>query len=164
MYSTTLRLPGEFFNSSTEAGAVPDPFNYVSRLRAAKQQLKVVLSRQHQNKTSDLSNFSHAFVHRDSVCKPLQQMYNGPYQILSRLDKHFTLDINGKNAVISLDRLKPTYLDLLLSTSPPDSPQYKELVTDHSTKIMSTGHTTRSGQCVHWLKCLSSYQTFTGGE
>ena len=141
--------------------------SYVTRLSTAMQQLKAVLPRQHQNKTyvsSDLSNCSHAFVRWHSVRKPIQHPYNGPYQILSRADKHFTLDVNGKKAVISLDRLKPVYLDLPSSTSAPDPPQYKDLVTDHSTKTMSTVYTTtRSDQRVHWLKHLSSYQTFTGG-
>ena len=147
--------------------AVPDPFNYVTRLKAAMQQLKAVPPRQHQNKTfvdSNLSNCSHGFIHRDSVRKPLQQPYDGPYQILSRADKHVTLDVNGKKTVISLDRLKPAYLDLPSSTSLPDPPQDKELVTDHNIKIVSTGHTTtRSGRRVHWPKRLASYQTFTGG-
>ena len=154
-----LRLPGEFFDSITAADAVPDPCNYVNRLRAAMQQLKAVQPRQHHNKTyvsNDLSNCYHAFVRQDSVCKPLQRPHNGPYQIPSRADKHFTLDVNGKKAVISLDRLKPAYLDLPSSTSSPDPLQYKDLVTDHSTKRMSTGHTTtRSGRCVHWPKRLS---------
>ena len=109
-------------------------------------------------------NGSHAFVQRDSVRKPLQQPYNGPYQILSKADKHFTLDVNDKKAVISLHRLKPAYLDLPSSTSLPDPPQDKELVTDHHTKTASTRHiTTRSGRRVFLLKCRASYQTFTGG-
>ena len=140
VYGTTLRLPGEFFDSSTVEDAVPDPFNYVTRLKAAIRQLKAV-----PNKTfvdSNFSNCSHAVVHRDSVHKLLQQPYDGPYQILSRADKYFTLDVNGKKAVISLDRLKPAYLDLPSSTSLSDPPQDKELVTDHNTKIVSTGHTT----------------------
>ena len=100
-----------------------------------------------------------AFVQRHSVRKPLQQPYDGPYQILSRADKHFTLDVNGKKAVIiSLDWVKPVYLDLPPSTLPPDPPQYNELVTDHYTKTMSTEHTTtHSCRCVYWSKCLSSY-------
>ena len=143
-------------------------FNYVTRLKAAMQQLKAVPPRQYQNKAfvdSNLSNCSHAFVCQDSVCKPLQQPYDGPYQILSRADKHFTLDVSGKKAVISLDRLKPTYLNFPSSTSLSDPPQDKELVTDHNTKTAaSTGYTTtRSGRCVHWPKRLASYQTFTGG-
>ena len=153
VYSTTLQLPGEFFDSSTVEDAVPDPFNYVTRLKAAMQQLKAVPPRQHQDKTfidSNLSNCSHAFVCRDSVCKPLQHPYDGPYQILSRADKHFTLDVNGKKAVISLDQLKRAYLDLPSSISLPDPPQDKELVTYHNTKTASTVHTTtRSGQHVH---------------
>ena len=147
--------------------AVPNPFNYVTRLKAAMRQLKVVPPRQHQNKTfvnSNLSNCSHAFVHRDSVRKPLQQPYGGPYQILSRADKHFTLDVNGKKALISLDRLKPAYLDLPSSTYITFRYTTRpKLVTDHNTKTVSTGHTTtRSGRCVHWPKRLASYQTFTG--
>ena len=143
-YGTTLQLPGEFFDSSTVEDAVPDPFNYVTRLKVAMQQHKAVPPRQHQNNTfvdSNLSNCSHAFVHRDSVRKPMQQPYDGPYQILSRADKHFTLNVNGKKAVISLDRLKPAYLDLPSSTSLPDPPQDKEQVADHNNKTASTGHT-----------------------
>ena len=166
MYGTTLQLPGEFFDSSTVEDAVPDPFNYVTRLKVAIQQLKAVPPRQYQNKTfvdSNLSNCSHAFVRRDLVHKPLQQLYDSPYQILSRADEHFTLEVNGKKAVISLDQLKPAYLELPSSTSLPDPPQDKELVTDYSTKTASTGHTTtHSGRRVHWLKRLASYQTFTG--
>ena len=115
MYGTTLRLP-DLFGSCTAADAVPDPFNYVNRLRVAMQQLKTVPSRQYQNKafvSSDLLNCSHAFVHQDSVHRPLQQPYDSPYHILSRADKHFTVDVNSKKSVISLDRLKPVYLDLL---------------------------------------------------
>ena len=40
VYGTTMRLPGEFFDSSTVEDAVPDPFNYVTRLKAAMRQLK----------------------------------------------------------------------------------------------------------------------------
>ena len=75
VYGTILRLPGEFFDSSTVKHAVADPFNYVTRLKAAMRQLKAVPPRQHQSKTfvdSNLLNCSHAFVRRDSVRKPLQ--------------------------------------------------------------------------------------------
>ena len=51
VYGTNLRLPGEFFDSSTVEDTLPDPFNYVTRLKAAMQQLKAVPPRQHQNKT-----------------------------------------------------------------------------------------------------------------
>ena len=95
MYGTTLRLP-DLFGSCTVAYTVPVPFNYVNRLRVAVQQLKTVPYRQYQNKafvSSDLSNCSHAFVHQDSVYRPLQQPYDSPYQILSKAYKHFTLDV-----------------------------------------------------------------------
>ena len=169
VYGTTLRLPGEIFDSITASDAVPDPCNYVNRLRAAMQQLKAVPPRQHQNKTYGSIMIYQTVIMLLFVEIQYASLFSNRTMvliryILSRADKHFTLDVNGKKAVISLDRLKPAYLYLPLSTSFPDPPQYKDLVTDHSTKRMSTGHTTtRSGRRVHWPKHLSSYQTFTGG-
>ena len=47
----------------------------------------------------------------DTVKKPLQPPYDGPFQVFQRNDKHFTLDIAGKKKVVSLDRLKLAYMD-----------------------------------------------------
>ena len=33
------------------------------------------------------------------------------YRVISRTKKHFTVDINGRHEVVSLDHLKPAYLD-----------------------------------------------------
>ena len=35
----------------------------------------------------------------------------GPYEVVKRNSKHFTVIINGHNQVISVDRLKPAHLD-----------------------------------------------------
>ncbi|KAG8181039.1 hypothetical protein JTE90_024785 [Oedothorax gibbosus] len=53
---------------------------------------------------------SHVFVRRDSVKKPLQPPYDGPFKVLDRTDKTFTLDINTKRSVINIDRLKPAFI------------------------------------------------------
>ena len=54
----------------------------------------------------------HVFTRHDAVCKPLQSPYDGPYRILKRTDKHFTIAINNRNDTVSIDRLKPAYLDI----------------------------------------------------
>ena len=77
--------------------------------------------------SSDLSSCTHVFARHDVARKPLQCPYDGPYKVLKRSGKHFTVLVKGRNEVISLDRLKPAYLDvpppndLSQSTAPPPS-------------------------------------------
>ncbi|KAL5480002.1 hypothetical protein EMCRGX_G023615 [Ephydatia muelleri] len=114
VYGTTLCIPGEFF--SIADSTAEDPGSYVVQLKATMQKLRAIEPREkHGYKTyvsDDLMSATHAFVRHDAVRKPLQQPYNGPFKVLHRSDKHFTLDINGRSEVISLDRLKPAYMDV----------------------------------------------------
>ena len=113
VYGTTLHLPGEFFNSDSQPSTA-DPASYVHRLRTAMQQLRVPPVRPSQCQThipDSLHTCTHVFVRHDAIRKPLQQPYDGPYKVLSRSDKHFTLDIQGTRKTVSLDCLKPTYLE-----------------------------------------------------
>ena len=63
-----------------------------------------------------MGNKAQVFVRHDAIRKPLQPVYNGPYRVLKRVDKHCTLDIARCPEVISLDRLKPAYLETNLVT------------------------------------------------
>ena len=54
---------------------------------------------------------SHIFVRDDSTHKPLQPPYCGPYKVLNRADKYYTLDINGHKETVSIDRLKSAHLE-----------------------------------------------------
>jgi len=40
----------------------------------------------------------------------LQLPYDGPFTVVSRNDKNFTIRIYDKNTTISIDRIKPAYL------------------------------------------------------
>jgi len=42
----------------------------------------------------------------DSVKKALQPPFDGPFLVLNRMDKHFTLDIAGKKKVVFFNWLK----------------------------------------------------------
>ena len=110
-YGTSLRLPGEFYEPASTTA--PDPSHYVQYLKAIMNDLRPSPSR-HDRKSvwipGDLQSCTHVFVRTDSVRKPLQPPYTGPYRVLKRHTKFFTVDVKGKPDAISLDRLKPAYL------------------------------------------------------
>ena len=138
---------------------------YVAKLKTTMQQLKVIPLRQHHNKafvSKDLMTCTHAFVHRDCVRKHLQRLYDGPYQVLKRADKYFTVKVKGKDEVISLDSLKPAYLYIPSSIpvtdhQPTPITDKQPIVTTLTTPVPpASGHTTtHSGHHVHWTKRFS---------
>jgi cleavage and polyadenylation specificity factor subunit 1 len=59
----------------------------------------------------NLHTTSHVYVRHDAVKKPLQRPYDGPFRVIRRYEKYFILDKNGKQDAVSLDRIKPAYLE-----------------------------------------------------
>ena len=88
----------------------------------------------------------HVFIHHDAVRKPLQRSYDGPFKVIKRHDKHFTLDIKGSQSVISIDRLKPAHFEELTSTAPKEEPL------PMTVPLFPIPRVTRSGRQVHWPK------------
>jgi len=127
VYGTTVRLSGEFFTPST-TDLLPDPFTFINQLKTHFQTVRPTAPRIHQRPShiSDgLSTATHVFIRCDGVRKPLQPPYDGPYPIVKRTDKHFTIALNGRNDTVSINRLKPAHLDTDNSNS---NPQMKELL------------------------------------
>lgn len=110
LYGENLKLPGEFFQNSTDN----DSSEFTTRLRSHFQALQPVQPRQQHNQKvfvfKDLQTCSHVFIRDDTVRKPLQSPYNGPYKVSSRTEKTISVEINGKQRVISMDRVKPAYV------------------------------------------------------
>ncbi|KAH9579242.1 hypothetical protein MS3_00009460 [Schistosoma haematobium] len=59
----------------------------------------------------ELSTCSHVFIRVDSVRKPLQQPYEGPFHVIARHGKTFKVDRHGRVEIVSIDRLKPAHVD-----------------------------------------------------
>ena len=150
IHGLILCLHGQFFSSSTKDHTVPDTSDYVTQLKSFMQQLQATPTHAHSNRpthnSDDLSLSSYVFVHHDSIRKLLQQPYDGPFKILKRTDKHFTVDIKGQQEVISVDRLKPAHLEVTLTTQPDTQPSPPLFIL--SGREAPKG--TCSGRYVHW--------------
>ena len=76
--------------------------------------------------------------------KPIQPPYDGPYRVVKRADKYYTLEIGNRLEVVSLDRLKPAYMECNRAIDIDiDTPTQG---TDQSTRLPVT--VTRSGRQV----------------
>ena len=150
VYGTTLRLPGQFFIPSPATMPL-DPTLYADRLSTYMHQLRPVpprLQSPPSHVPPNLSTCTHVFVRHDAIRKPLDPPYDGPYQVISRHEKHFLLDIQGKQISVTLDRLKPAYLDSAPVTTTPDTLTDSPTSDAPQSKILP--RTTRSGRRVHF--------------
>ncbi|GFX21986.1 gag-Pol polyprotein [Trichonephila clavipes] len=57
-----------------------------------------------------LKTCSHVFVRVEGLKPSLTAPYQGPFAVLSRTDKHFTIKKNDRTSTISIDRFKPAFL------------------------------------------------------
>ncbi|XP_036147069.1 uncharacterized protein LOC118647044 [Monomorium pharaonis] len=112
LYGTTLRVPGEFFEDP-EQPVKPEIFVQELRERIRKIRAKPVAHHcspkpfVHQ----DLKIATHVFLRDDTVRRPIQPPYQGPYEVLAKInEKLYTVLVNGRPCNISTERLKPAYL------------------------------------------------------
>ena len=170
VYGQTLRLPGEFVCPAFEP-PLESTMDYITQLKSTMQSLPPTSVRRHPQRATYLNraleNCTHVLVRHDAVKQPLQRPYDGPYKVLSRNDKFYTLEVNGKSNTVSLDRLKPAYLDPPSSsattpTTPAPTPP-TPLPTPPTQPAPTVAEpppshrTTRSGRHVHWPEKLCDY-------
>ena len=107
-----------------------------------------------------LSTATHVFIRHDGVRKPLQPSYDGPFPVISRTDKHFTISMHGRNDTVSIDCLKPAHLYSSSSTpvhshTTVSSPSPSQHANIPPTTTPTSTRTTRSGRRVHFPTYLS---------
>ncbi|GFW50562.1 retrovirus-related Pol polyprotein from transposon 17.6 [Trichonephila clavipes] len=163
VFGTTIRLPGEMFDSSKPDD---DVVNFVSKLKSHMQSLHPKPPKHHGKRPvfihPGLLEATHVFLRRDMLRRPLQQPYAGPFKVLQRKDKVFFLDINGKRVSVSIDRCKPAFFlnteDLQLPQTKNETPATVEpnaiaptpsTVEHDPTASTPTQPSTRSGRKVH---------------
>ncbi|GFV18190.1 transposon Tf2-6 polyprotein [Trichonephila clavipes] len=121
-----------------------------------------------------LKSCSHVFLRIDSVQPPLSQNYTGPHKVIRQTDKVFTILINGKRKIVSIDRVKPAYVwddtdDIPLTgiskQQTDETDQHsKDQTMSHINKAEpqpneKTVNKTRSGRHVRFPKDLEQYIT-----
>lgn len=114
VFGTSLRLPADFWSPERPDSHTPQA-DYVRNLRRFFSQLAPTPPRQSTSVPvfvpQDLKTCTHVFLRHDAVRRPLAPHYDGPYQVLSRSEKTITLEVAGRKHLVSLDRVKPAYLE-----------------------------------------------------
>ncbi|GFT42813.1 retrovirus-related Pol polyprotein from transposon 412, partial [Trichonephila clavipes] len=112
VYGTTLRLPSDLVTSDSINQTANS--TYVTSLIQTMRSLNPVSTAQHGTQNiyinPSLKTCSHIFLRYDKVNPPLTPPYTGPHLVISRNDKNFIIDLNGKQSTVSIDRIKPAYL------------------------------------------------------
>ncbi|XP_037507748.1 uncharacterized protein LOC119383579 [Rhipicephalus sanguineus] len=114
VYGEPLRLPGELLSAPTSDITSSDPTDFAARLRRTMASLRPSPAARHTKPTpfvfKDLATCSRAFLRDDTVRAPFQPPYSGPYKVIRRDNRTFTLQISGRDVRVSIDRLKPSYI------------------------------------------------------
>lgn len=160
LYGEPLRLPGELVMPT---GHKDNQLDYVAQLRRKMAALSPVPASRHSQPATfifkDLPTATHVFLRDDTVRRPLQPPYTGPYKVLIRRDKTLTLDINGRESTVSIDRVKPAYVDdseqLPVTTAQP-APMFTSSSPSLTTPVEPSPApiTTRSGRRVRFRDIL----------
>ena len=138
LYGCSLRLPGELVSPKPPSHF--DYGNYIQRLRNYMRQLKLPAYREQHTPVfipKSLHNSSHVFVRVDGIKQPLQHPYIGPYRVLQRGDKTYIIDKEGKHEMVSIDRLKPAFIETPLDTPPVDQQSHPSSVDIPDTPAVS---------------------------
>lgn len=114
VYGEPLRLPGEFVTPTTTSN-IEDVHNFATALRSHMAQLKPVPASRHSERHSfvfkELSNATHVFLRDDSAKTSLRPPYTGPHRVIARTDKTITIALPNRDAQVSLDRVKPAFIE-----------------------------------------------------
>ena len=168
VYGTALRLPCDVVAPDTRNTSTSD---FLHRLRLHMRALRPQPSRPCRRNSHihpDLSTCPFVFVRVDRVRKPLESPYTGPYRVLSRHDKHYTIDRNGSPDNISIDRLKVAYMECptpsppstssgTISDPPSSTPPTQPMTDDQPQPAAPKTTRTRSGRTVTWPSKLYGY-------
>ena len=111
VYGAPLTVPGDLLAPTPQI----HPGDHLQQLRNRVGALAPVPTASHGHSRvsvpAALATTPFVFLRRDGHKNPLQTPYTGPYRVLDRGDKAFTIDYGGRPERVSIDRLKPAHTD-----------------------------------------------------
>lgn len=107
VYGDPLVVPGEFFPEAPHNEDIVRLRRIVGKFAPCKQSYKA--PKQHYI-PQHLQRTKYVFIRTDTHKPPLTPAYSGPYEVIERKEKTFLLRIRGTDDWVSVDRLKPAYL------------------------------------------------------
>lgn len=111
-YGRTIRLPGDFYDVNKIH--YENIEEYVSKLRDIIIKYKPTKRENVDSRNffvhKDLESCEYVFIRNDTVRRPLQHPYDGPYRVIARNNKVFKIQLSNRETNISIDRLKPAYI------------------------------------------------------
>ena len=109
----TLRVPGQFF-AQNDNNIPPSYTMYRVDLLNYLNCLNAIPPRNTKNQKAfidkALHTCSHVFIRIDRHQPPLSPVYDGPFAVLSKNEKYFTIDFGDHADTVSIDRLKAAHL------------------------------------------------------
>ena len=107
VYGDPLVVPGEFFPDAPTTTDVARLRGVVGKFAPCKQTYRPSGQRYVPR---DLFKTKYVFLRTDAHSPALSPPYSGPYEVIERKKKAFLLRVKGADDWISVDRLKPAYL------------------------------------------------------
>ena len=111
VYGSPLTVPGDFVQDSPQATVD----EHLRQLRERVGDLSPVPASHHDcprtNVPATLNNAKFVFVRREFKKTPLQTPYDGPYEVVRKADKFFTVKVGTREDSISVDRLKAAFVE-----------------------------------------------------
>lgn len=112
VYGQTITLPGEFYLQESQNRM--DGHEYLEKLRRVISRNQPA-PRYHSSARNifvhpDLDTSEYVFIRNDAVRKPLQPPYDGPFKVVKRTGKYYSVQLPNRRTQVSVDRLKPAYL------------------------------------------------------
>lgn len=136
LYGKTLRLPGEMCGeTSTYANTNTHFSDVITNAIKKMQAVRRSTDRRAMFIHDDLKVCTHVFIRTDAYRRPLTPTYEGPYRVLKRHNKVYTVKINDRQVNISIDRLKPAFI--------PNTEEAVEPINDQTPYITRSGRTSR---------------------
>ena len=171
VYGEPVRIAGEILVPVQQQS---DPSSFIQQLRHNMNRLRPTPASRHAAPGTfihkDLVTSTHVFLRQDGTRRSLQPPYSGPYLVVSRTDKTFTILVRDSQTTVSADRVKPAYFlkDYVSNDSCPKGKPTCPSATTYSSPVPSSidnttnssssssnfptalPKTTRSGRTVHF--------------